>query len=437
MKKENKKDSSLIAELSKGFSKLNAFQREQRLIQMGFLTPDDVKILKKETALNANLADHFVENVIGFFPMPLGVAVNFVIDDRDYIIPLAIEETSVIAGLSKIAKWIRHDGKLTTQNLSQLGLGQIQIPRVKNFNEVNKKIEANKDVLIEMVNKKVAHGIVARGGGVKEMCVRCIPRGDGDNMAVIHVMVDTCDAMGANIINQVCEFLKPHIQELIDEKVGMCILSNMPDTKITQAKIVIHHIEPELGEAIAEGSLFAQVDPFRAATNNKGVMNGMDGVLIATGNDWRAVEAGVHAYAAHSGKYTSITRWTMQNGDLHGVLEAPILVGIVGGVTRLHPIAQICLRILDVKSAAELARVVAAVGLVQNLAAIRALVTHGIIAGHMKLHISNLAMASGATVEELPILKQHLEERLATHKRLTGSDVKEIMKQIRKNNRIK
>ena len=245
-------------------------------------------------------------------------------------------------------------------------------------------------------------------------------------------MVDTRDAMGANTINQVCEYLKPKIEELSGEELGMCILSNLTDTRITQAKAVIYNIDPELGEAIAEGSLFAQVDPYRATTNNKGVMNGIDGVLIATGNDWRAVEAGVHAYAARSGKYTSITRWTMEGKDLHGVIEAPILVGIVGGVTRLHPIAQICLKILGIKSASQLSRIIAAVGLVQNLAAIRALVTEGITQGHMKLHIANIVMALGASDDELPILKQRLAERLQKNRRITEADAREIINELRK-----
>lgn len=432
MKVEHVTNLSPIAKLCEGFSKLSRDERHQRLIQMGFLQPENISLLNTETALKYEVANHFIENVIGCFPLPLGVAVNFVIDGRDYVIPMAVEETSIIAGASKTAKWIRDNGEITTQQLSNLGVGQIQLPKIKDFAELEKKIVAKKQELIAKANKDVMHDIVTRGGGVREMIVRRLPRGDGQDMAVLHIMVDTCDAMGANTINQVCEYLKPHIENLTNERVGMCILSNMPETKITQAKVIIRNIDRELGEAIAEGSLFAQVDPYRAVTNNKGVMNGIDGILIATGNDWRAVEAGVHAYAAHAGKYTSITRWSMQGNDLHGVLEAPILVGIVGGVTRLHPVAQICLKLLNVKSAIELSGIIAAVGLVQNLAAIRALVTQGITQGHMKLHISNLAMASGATQTELPLLKQRLAECLEKNKRVTESDVKEIMQEIRK-----
>src|SRR5579883_12054 len=421
-----------IEALCKGFSKLSRQERETRLIQMGFLTTEDITILHQENPLTIDLANHFVENVIGCFPMPLGVAVNFVIDGRDYVIPMATEETSIIASASKTAKWIREQGEITTQTLGGLCIGQIQLPIVENFNEVKQKIESNKSELIDQANHSVARGIVARGGGIQDMIIRRIYRGDGHSMAVIHVMVDTRDAMGANIINQVCEFLKPHIEKLTNEKVGMCILSNLADTKLSQAKITIYDIEPQLGKAIVEGSLFAQMDPYRAATNNKGVMNGIDAVLIATGNDWRAVEAAIHAYAGYSGQYGSITQWYMKDNHLHGVIEAPIIVGTVGGVTRLHPVARICLKMLHVQTAAELARILAAVGLVQNLAGIKALVTEGINKGHMKLHLSNLALASDATQEELPLLKQHLIERLEKQKSVTGKDVIEILNEMRK-----
>lgn len=421
---------SRIAQLCEGFSKLSRIERENRLIEMGFLTQEDIKILRQENVLN-NQVDQFIENVIGCFQLPLGVAVNFVIDGRDYVIPMAIEETSIIASASKTAKWIRDFGELTTKNLGEFGIGQIQFPIVKNFPELRQKIMANKQRLIDMANKEVAHGMVKRGGGVKDLTIRSIPRSDEGTMAVIHVMVDTRDAMGANIINQICDFLKYPLEELTNEKIGMCILSNLVDTKLTQAKIVIHDIEPSLGKAIAEGSLFAQLDPYRAATNNKGVLNAIDAVLIATGNDWRAVEAGIHAYAGFSGQYSSITHWTMQGTDLHGIMEAPIVVGTIGGVTQIHPIAKICLKILNVKNAGELARIIAAVGLVQNLAAIKALVTEGISKGHMRLHISNLILASDATEAEIPILKQRLTELLAMQKHVTGGDVKKLLIEIR------
>lgn len=433
LKQSNKDKIAEISKLCSGFSKLTLKERLHMLEKMGFLTHEDLLILNKKNILSLELANHFIENVISIYQLPLGVAVNFVIDGRPYVIPMAIEETSIIAAASKTAKWIRDHGEIKTKTLSQYALGQIQIPRVKNYHELNKKISVNKQTLIDMANANVAHGMVLRGGGVRDISIRSLSRGDGTDMAVIHVMIDTCDAMGANIINQVCEFLKDPIEQLTNERVGMCILSNLADTKITQARVIIRDIDPELGEAIAEGSLFAQIDPYRAATNNKGVVNGMDGILIATGNDWRAVEAGIHAYAARSGKYSSITRWYMHGKDLYGVLEAPIQVGIVGGVTKLHPLAKLCLKLLGIKSANELARVVAAAGLVENLASIRAIVSEGIIQGHMKLHINNLAIASGASKEELPILNQRLQQYLKKNKHVSGSDVKEIMDELRSN----
>jgi hydroxymethylglutaryl-CoA reductase len=420
-------------EFSKGFSKLSLGGREHRLIENGFLTNEDFSILKNEGSLPLSLANQLIENVIGTFPLPLGIALNFVINGRDYLIPMVVEETSIIAAASKTARWIQEEGELTTQSLGQLGVGQIQLPKVKDIEQLKLKIETKKKDLIDFCNKGITAGLVSRGGGVTDIIVRNLSRPDGGYMAVIHVLVNTCDAMGANIINQICEFLKIPIEELVHEKVAMCVLSNLTDTKLTQAKVVIRNISPQLGEAIIEASLFAQLDPFRAATNNKGILNGIDAVLIATGNDWRAVEAGLHAYAAHSGRYTSLTRWFMEGPHLHGEMIAPILVGIVGGMTRLHPVAQICLRLLNVKSGSELAQVIAAVGLVQNLAAMRALVTQGITKGHMKLHLSNLALAVGAIEEEMSILKQRLKEHLEVSKHVTESDARTILAEIRKN----
>jgi len=415
----------------KGFSKLSLGERLSRLTQMGALNNNDVKFLKSGSPLKTDLAEHFIENVIGYFQMPMGVAMNFNIDGQDVVIPMAVEETSIVAAASKTAKWIRENGEITTQSLGDTIIGQIQIAKVKDFESFKNKIEINKSFLMEMANEQVAHGLVKRGGGVRDIEIRQVPRGDGDTMAVLHVLCDPVDAMGANIINQVCEFLKTPIENLTEETVTMCILSNLNDRKLTRARVVLKNIDPELGNNITEASLFAQQDPYRAATNNKGVLNGMDAVLIATGNDWRAVEAGVHAYAAHTGQYRSITKWEMAGKDLIGTLEAPIIVGTVGGMTRLHPTAQMGLKILGVQSANELARVIAAVGLVQNLGAIRALTTVGIIQGHMKLHIANLTLSAGATEKEIPLVQKRLEEILGLTKRISLSHAIEVLKEIR------
>ena len=245
-----------------------------------------------------------------------------------------------------------------------------------------------------------------------------------------------CDAMGANIINQVLEYLKIPLENLTGEQVTMCILSNLNDEKITKATVQIHDVEPELGHKLQEASFFAETDPYRAATHNKGVMNGIDPILIATGNDWRAVEAGVHAYAARDGQYKAITKWRYQDGTLTGTIEAPIVVGTVGGVTALHPTANVCLRMMGVQSAEKLSRIIAAVGLVQNLGAIKALSTEGIIQGHMKLHIDNLLMVAGATSEEMPILKERLQNWLKIYKRVSLKNAHELLDELRQASRV-
>jgi hydroxymethylglutaryl-CoA reductase len=245
-------------------------------------------------------------------------------------------------------------------------------------------------------------------------------------MAVIHILCDPCDAMGANLINMVCEGLKDPLEQLTGERVGICILSNLVDTKLVEATCEISDVSPELGRAIAEATLFANLDPYRGATHNKGVMNAIDPILIATGNDWRAVEAGVHAYMSQGG-YHSITNWEYRDGKLLGRFCAPIAVGIVGGMTRLHPSVRVCLKILGVEHAEDLSRICAAAGLAQNLAALRALCSEGIIKGHMRLHASNLAIAAGAAKSEIPLL----EERLRQEQNITFTRAKEILEHIR------
>jgi hydroxymethylglutaryl-CoA reductase len=415
----------------RGFSKLSREERFERLMDMGALTEEDADFLRCGGLKTPELAEKFIENVIGYFQIPLGIATNFRIDRRDYAIPMAVEETSIIAAASKTAKWVRENGEITTEQVGNLIIGQIQLARVRDFKSFREIVEGNKTKWIELSNRDVAHGLVARGGGVCDIQVREVPRGDGAVMAVIHVLADPCDAMGANIINQVCEYLKTPVEHATGESVTMCILSNLVDTKLTRAKVVIRGIDIELGRKIEEASLFSRQDPYRAATNNKGVLNGIDPILIATGNDWRAVEAGIHAYAARDGQYRSITRWKMQGADLVGVFEAPIVVGTVGGVTRLHPTAQICLKMLGVESASELSRVCASVGLVQNLGALKALTTVGIIEGHMKLHIKNLTLGAGASEREVPLVQKRLEEILVLTKRISLHNAVEVLREIR------
>lgn len=423
--------SSEMKQLFAGFSKLSREGRFKRLIEMGAITSEDAKFLQSDRPVDVTLAEKFIENVIGYFHMPMGVATNFFIDGKPYVIPMAVEETSIIAAASKTAKWVKDNGDITTEVVGKNIIGQIQIPHVENYDVLFEKLKKHKKDLIDEVNAEVAHGLVKRGGGVMDIEIRKIQRPDGKYMAVIHVLADPCDAMGANIMNQVVEYLKFPLEEMSGESVGMCILSNLVDTKLTRATVTIKNIDRELGKKIEEASIFAQVDPYRAATNNKGVLNGIDPILIATGNDWRAVEAGIHAFASQSGQYSSITKWKMQGEDLVGVFEAPLIVGIVGGVTKLHPTAQMAMRMLGVDNSEELSRICAAVGLVQNLGALKALTTVGIIEGHMKLHIKNLTLGAGAEEKEIPIVQKKLEEILKLKKRISLQNAIEVLKELR------
>ncbi|WP_131783192.1 hydroxymethylglutaryl-CoA reductase, degradative [Legionella gresilensis] len=420
--------------LFQGFSRLTREERFERLVQLGALTVEDLNYLNRGGVQDTVLADKLIENVIGYFQLPLGVATNFCIDNEDYVIPLAVEETSIIAALSKTAKWIRQRGEITTWVEGENILGQIQLANVKDFARFSDIFNKNKLFLIEKANEDVAYTMVRRGGGVSDLKLRHLLRGDGGNMAIIHLMMNSCDAMGANIINQVLEYLKEPIEKLTGEQITMCILSNLNDQKLTTAQVIINDVEPELGKRLEEASYFAEQDPYRAATHNKGVMNGIDPVLIATGNDWRAVEAGVHAYAAREGRYQAITRWRYNQGQLVGQLTAPIIVGTVGGVTALHPTAKLCLRMMDIKSANHLSRIIAAVGLVQNLGALRALCTEGIIKGHMKLHIDNLLLVAGATDQEIPVLKERLQHLLLINKRISLANANELLSSLRQAN---
>lgn len=422
----------------KGFSKLNLDQRLKALLKTECLTEEEALYLKEGGLKSPALGEKFIENVIGYFQLPMGVATNFRIDGDDYIIPMAVEETSIVAAASKTAKWVRENGSLRTEVVGNHIIGQIQFSHVKNPEKFKTDILSQKNYLIEIANREVAFGLVNRGGGVHDIQVRFIDRGDqtlesglGGFMGVVHVLMDPVDAMGANIINQVCEFLKEPLEQFTGEKVTMCILSNLVDTKITRATVVMENIDLNLAAKIQEASLFAEQDPYRAATNNKGVLNGIDPILIATGNDWRAVEAGVHAYAARTGQYRSITRWRKEGGSLVGVFEAPLIVGTVGGVTTLHPTAKLSMRMMGIQNAARLSRICAAVGLVQNLGALKALTTVGIIEGHMKLHIRNLSLGAGAEEIEMPILQKKLEEILQLRKRISLSNAIEALTEIR------
>lgn len=415
-----------------GLAKLSCTQRLNALVEAGFLTESQATHLQAATAPQlVTIAESLIENVIGCYALPLGVATNFCIDGQDRLIPLAVEETSIIAALCRTAKWVREHGSITTTVLGEQVIGQIQIAQPRDLGRLRQALQAHKAEWIALANREVVAGLVKRGGGVRDIVWREVSRGDQGVMVVLHVLLDACDAMGANLVNQVCEALKPLIEQASDERVTMCIVSNLVDSRCVQAQVRLEGIEEGVMARIAEASLFAKQDPYRAATSNKGVLNGIDALMIATGNDWRAIEAGIHAYAARDGQYRSITDWSIEAGVLVGTLTAPLAVGTVGGVTRLHPTATLSLQLLGTTTANELARVAVAVGLVQNLAAVRALVTDGIVQGHMRLHINNLMLDAGANEAEAVSLRAQLEELLAYTQKITLSDVSEALTQLR------
>ena len=429
-KKTERVSFSGMKKLFSGFSKLSQRGRYQRLIRSKALTKKDVAFLRKGAVKKLDLADKLIENVVGYFQIPLGVATNFVIDGVPLWIPMSVEETSIIAAASKTARWVNEHGVIQTFCTQRRSIGQIQIHNVKNFSRLEEMIKKYEFQWIQDVHRHVISSMVKRGGGVKGFQVRKISHGDKE-MAVIHVLIDTCDSMGANTINQICEYLKVPIEEVTEETVSLCILSNLSDQCLASAHIVMKGLDEELMTKIEQASIFAEEDSYRATTSNKGVMNGITSVVMATGNDYRAVEAGLHAYASRSGQYRSITQWRVKNGELHGFIEAPMMLGIVGGMTRIHPTAQICMRMMGVQSAKHLARICVAVGLVQNLGALHALITVGIIEGHMKLHIKNLTQDAGAESWEFPVIQKHLEILLKFRKTISLSHAIEAVKLIR------
>lgn len=385
-----------------GFYKRSLAQRADLIAQWAGLSAAERAALTGENGLDAAQADHMVENAVGVYALPLGIATNFRVNQRDYLIPLAIEEPSVIAAVSNAARLFRAGGGFTAGSDEPVMIGQVQVLDLDDPEAAGQAVLAHRDQLLATADS-VSASIVRRGGGARDIEVRAIA--GPPPMLIVHLLYDCRDAMGANTINTAVEHLGPQIEALTGGRVNLRILSNLSDRRKAWAEGVIPAGElatdtlagAEVVSAIVEAGAFAALDPHRAATHNKGVMNGIDAVVIATGNDWRAIEAGAHAYAARGGSYTSLTRWWADDaGSLRGSIELPLAVGIVGGATRVHPAARAALKLLGVDTARELAEVIAAVGLAQNLAAMRALATEGIQRGHMSLHARQLAIAAGA-----------------------------------------
>ncbi|MBK8135520.1 MAG: hydroxymethylglutaryl-CoA reductase, degradative [Chloroflexi bacterium] len=361
------------------------------------------------TSLSVEMADSMVENVVSVYGLPFGIATNFLINGRDYLVPMVIEEPSVIAAASNAAKLFRVGGGFSASSDGPVMIGQVQILGLSDLDTGSRRILENKSELLALANQ-VGGSIVRRGGGARDIEVRSFPVTRVGPMLIVHLLMDTRDAMGANIVNATVEHIAPEIERLTGGRTHLRILSNLSDHRkakawgrIPASELAREDISGvEIVRSIVEAAVFAEVDPYRAATHNKGVMNGIDAVVLATGNDWRAIEAGAHAFVARSGSYTSLSRYEQTaEGDLYAEIELPLAVGIVGGATRVHPTAQLALRILNVQTARELAEVIACVGLAQNFAALRALATEGIQRGHMRLHARQLALAAGATVEQV------------------------------------
>jgi hydroxymethylglutaryl-CoA reductase len=357
--------------------------------------------------LSAETADQMVENVIGTYALPLGVALNFVVNGREVLVPMAIEEPSVIAGASFMARLARDGGGFQAEADAPEMIGQAQILDVPDLEAATQALlQAKPSLLLEATQ---VDPLLARlGGGARDLEVRRIDETPVGPMLVVHLIFDVRDAMGANAVNTAVERLAPRLESLTGGRVHLRILSNLADRRLARARCRIPEASLAFGDfaggrvrrGIVEAWAMAAADPYRAATHNKGIMNGIDAVLVATGNDWRAAEAGAHAYAARSGRYTSLSTWSeAADGSLVGELELPLAAGIVGGATRAHPTARACLGLLRVESAAQLAEIIASVGLAQNLAALRALATEGIQRGHMGLHARQVAIAAGATGE--------------------------------------
>ncbi len=397
-----------------GFYKLSLEERRKALRKATSLPDEDIKTLASTGGLPADVADHMIENVVGGYTYPLGMAMNFKINGRDYIVPMALEEPSVVAAASNAAKMARVKGGFTVTNTGPVMIGQIQVVSVPKPEDAKTRLLARKAELMKLANDQDPM-LVSLGGGAKDLNVKVLSTLKGP-MVIVELIVNTGDAMGANAVNTMAEAVAPLVEEITGGRVFLRIISNLADRRLVRASAVFDK-EAVGGEDVVDGIVyayaFADADPYRCATHNKGIMNGVVAVGIACGQDIRALEAGAHSYASRSGKYKPLTTWEKnRDGDLVGKLEMPMAVGLVGGAAKTHPAARVNIKILGVKTAVELAEVMGAVGLAQNFAALRALASEGIQRGHMKLHSRNVAISAGATGELVDLVaKKMIEER--------------------------
>jgi hydroxymethylglutaryl-CoA reductase len=402
--------SSLIS----GFYKLSPKQRLAVVKEFADLTDEETELLQNTGSLPMDLADRMIENVVGVFPVPLGIGTNFLINNRDYLIPMAIEEPSVVAAASNAAKMARDGGGFHTSSTPPIMIGQVQVVNVKDPYAARMRVIQSREDILKKANEQDPV-LVSAGGGAKDVEAKIIKTTQGQ-MLIVELQVDCRDAMGPNAVNTMAEAVAPMIERIAQGHVSLRIVSNLATKRLVRASCLVPKASVG-GEDVVDGIVnayaFAAADPYRAATHNKGILNGIIAVILATCNDHRAVEAGAHAYAASAGHYTSLSTWEKnQNGDLLGSIELPMAVGLVGGAVKTHPIARIALKILGVKTANEFGEVLAAVGLAQNLGALRALAHEGIQRGHMSLHARNIAVTAGATGDLIDkVAAKMVEER--------------------------
>ncbi|MEM3697021.1 MAG: hydroxymethylglutaryl-CoA reductase, degradative [Candidatus Bathyarchaeia archaeon] len=422
--------SSLVS----GFYKLSPKERLAFVKEFANLTDDEAALLQNTGSLPLDLADRMIENVVGAIPIPLGIAVNFLINKRDYLIPMAIEEPSVVAAASYAAKMARDGGGFFTSSTPPIMIGQIQAVGIKDPYAAKMRVIQAKEEILKKANDQDPV-LVSVGGGAKDLDVKVIQTTQGP-MLITELHVDCRDAMGANAVNTMAEAVAPLIERITGGRVYLRIISNLAVKRLARAWCTVPK-ESVGGEEVVDGIVnawaFAAADPYRAATHNKGIMNGIIAVIIATCNDHRAIEAGAHAYAAKNGHYTTLSIWEKnENGDLVGSIELPMAVGLIGGAVKTHPIARICLKILGVKTANELAEVLAAVGLAQNLGALRALAHEGIQRGHMSLHARNIAIAAGATDELIDLVA----EKMVEERKIRMDRAKELIEQYKATGKV-
>jgi hydroxymethylglutaryl-CoA reductase len=411
-----------------GFYKLTPEERLMAVAERSGLSEGERSQIKDGLLLDQ--ANRMVENVIGMFQVPLGVATNFLIDGREVMVPMATEEPSVIAAASNGAKMARSGGGFLTSSTGPVMRAQIQATGISDPFGARQAILLHKDELMKAANDKDPM-LVKFGGGVKDVEAYVIESRLGP-MVVTHLIVDCRDAMGANAVNTMAEALAPRIQEITGGRVYLRIISNLADRRLARARAIFKAENvggAEVVDGIVQAAALAEVDPYRAATHNKGIMNGITAVVLATGNDTRAVESGAHAYASMSGRYKSLTRYEKnEDGDLVATIELPLAVGLVGGATRVHPVAKSAVKILGIRSADELSRVIAAVGLAQNFAALRALASEGIQRGHMSLHARNIAVQAGASCD----IAEAVAARMAAERRISVDRAMELIKEMEK-----